>query len=222
MIRVPTIVSIVEGKAESKYHAVPILVRRIAEEMGLYVDCYKTERTGRDTFPRFRDVRERVVISARAQVGEYGGILVVLDSDGEPPYVNRSHHSSPCLLGTDLLEAIRPVAAGLPIAVVMADREYEAWFLSAAPSLVGEKGLRDGVMVPDNPDQVRDPKRWLTEHMDDPTQAYSPTADQARFTAHFDMAMARDHSPSFDAAYRAIEQLIREVTERQSSQTTPG
>jgi hypothetical protein len=69
MTGVARIVSIVEGKAESAHHAVPILIRRIAEQVGLYVDCYTTERTSRDTFPRFRDTRDRAVISARAQAG---------------------------------------------------------------------------------------------------------------------------------------------------------
>jgi hypothetical protein len=83
------------------------------------------------------------------------------------------------------------------------------------------QGLRNGVTVPEHPDQVRDPKRWLTERMDDPTQVYSPTTDQARFTERFDMIMARDHSPSFDAAHREIERLIREVTERQPRRPPP-
>src|SRR4051794_18249077 len=117
MTGVPRIVSIVEGKAESNHHAVPILVRRIALDIGLYVETFQAERTGRDTFPRNAHVRERAMLSARSKAGATGGILILLDSDGEPPCVKRSHRSSPCILGHDLLEAVRPIAAGLPVAV---------------------------------------------------------------------------------------------------------
>jgi len=72
------------------------------------------------------------------------------------------------------------VAAGLPIAVVMADREFEARFVAAAQSLVGPRGLVPGAVAPEHPDNVRDPKGWLTANMADPDRTYSPTADQER------------------------------------------
>jgi len=110
----------------------------------------------------------------------------------------------------DLLEDLRPLAAGLPIAVVMAEREFEAWFLATAPSLVGDRGLQNGASAPERSDQVADPKGWLSERMRDGAK-YRPARNQARFTEHFDMAMARANSPSFEAAYREIERLIRAV-----------
>lgn len=189
----PRIISIVEGEGESGQHAVPILIRRVAESIGLYVDSYKTVLTKRDTFPRFSYVREQAMRAARIDAGSDGGILVVLDSDGEPPRLNRNHRSSPCILGRELLEDLRPLAAGLPVAVVMAEREFEAWFLAAARSLIGDGGLIAGVSPPEHPDEIRDPKVWLSERMRDGAR-YRPTRNQARFTERFDMAAARANS----------------------------
>lgn len=207
----PRVVSIVEGRGEGEQHAVPILIRRVSEDIGLYVDSYKTVPTKRNRFPRFTDERTRQIAVARSIAGDAGAILVILDSDGEPPCTDPRHRLSPCLLGDDLLNEVRPLAAGLPVAVVMAEREFEAWFVAAAPSLIGKKGLVPGVLSPEHPDAVRDPKGWLTATMADPDQTYSPTADQARFTEQFDMQMARERSPSFDRCYREIERLIRAV-----------
>ncbi|MFN8635074.1 MAG: DUF4276 family protein [Chloroflexota bacterium] len=205
---VPRIVSIVEGRGESTFNAVPILIRRIAQEIGCYVDSYRTVRTRRDTFPRSSSERERALRLARADADPNGAILVLLDSDGEPPCVNRAHRSSLCLLGPELLRAVSPLASGLPIAVVMAEREFEAWFVAAAESLVFSGDLRSGTTAPVNPDVLHDPKGWLSERMRSRPQ-YRPAADQARLTEHFSLQMARDNSPSFDSAYQEIERLIR-------------
>ncbi len=211
----PNIVSIVEGEGEET--SVPILIRRIALEIGVYdVRTARPIRTARDVFPRVTSERELRVRQARIEVRRDGGILVVLDSDGEPPCIDRSHRSSPCVLGADLLADVVPMAAGLPIAVVMAEREYEAWFAAAAPSLVGPKGLVDGVASPDFPDQIQDAKGWLSDRMRDAPR-YRPTTDQARFTERFHLAMARERSPSFARAYEEIARLVQAVTHRPAS-----
>jgi len=58
----------------------------------------------------------------------------------------------------------------------MAEQEYEAGFLAAAPSVVVPKGLADGVSSPDYPDQIQDAKGWLIAHMP-ADEKYRPTAD---------------------------------------------
>lgn len=209
MTDVPRIVSIIEGQGEKP--SVPILIGRISADLGLYVDGYKHVLTKRDRFPRFADERERLVAAARVDAGLNGAILIVLDSDGEPPCRHARRGAAPCLLGVDLLEAVLPLVENVPTAVVWAECEYEAWFVAAAPSLIGEKGLAEGVEAPNHPDRVGDAKGWLSRNMRD-GRKYAPTADQARFTAQFDMQMARERSPSFDRCYREIERLIRAVT----------
>jgi hypothetical protein len=206
----PRIVSIVEGEGEQA--AVPILIRRIGERLGVYhVEVHTTVATKRNRFPRFASERERAMATARLHAGETGAILVMLDSDGEPPCVDSRHRLSPCVLGEDLLREIEPLAAGLPVAVVMAEREFEAWLVAAAPSLIGPRGLNAGVAVSATPDSLRDPKGWLSLNMADPDRNYGPTADQARFTERFDIDMARDNSGSFRRCYEEIERLILAV-----------
>jgi hypothetical protein len=203
-------VSIVEGDGERA--AVLILIRRIAAEIGVYgIHVYTTVLTKRNRFPRIASERETRLREARIAAGDDGAILILLDSDGEPPCVDIRHQTSPCVLGADLVREIGPLTAGLPVAVVMAECEFETWFVAAAPSLTGSKGLVPGTIPPDCPDSLGDPKGWLTARMMNSDRAYSPTADQARFTERFDMEMARQWSPSFDHCYREIERLIRAV-----------
>jgi hypothetical protein len=204
-------VSIVEGDGERS--AVPILIRRIAQDLGIFdVHGYTTVLTQRNRFPRFPSERERAVRLARSELSDDGAILILLDSDGEPPCRDPRHRRSPCILGEQLLEAVAPLAAGLPIAVVMAEREYESWLVASAPTLIGMDGLRQDVQAPDDPDRLRNPKGWLSSNMSDRDRGYDPVADQARLTDRFDMALARERSPSFDHAYREIERLIRAVS----------
>lgn len=208
----PKIVTIVEGEGEQG--AVPILIRRVAEELGIFdVNGYNTIPTQRNRFPRMAVERDRAMAAARRGAQGDGAILVLLDSDGEPPCVDSRHRSSPCILGGDLLREIEPLAAALPVAVIMAEREFEAWFVAAASSLIGSRGLEAGTKAPEDPDSIRDAKGWLTARMERADHAYNPTADQARFTERFDMEMARQRSPSFDRCYREIERLIRAMSQ---------
>ncbi|HZO33212.1 MAG TPA: DUF4276 family protein [Chloroflexota bacterium] len=216
MNAVPRIVSIVEGDGELA--AVPILIRRVGAELGLYVDCFRSILTSRDRFPRFPQERENRMRIARIDAGESGAILVLLDADGEPPC---SHGQLRCLLGTDLIEAVTPLAAGLPIAVVLAQHEFETWFIAAAPSLVASGDLVPGTEAPEDPERIRGAKEWLSIRMFN-RPSYSPTADQARLTERFDMQMARQRSPSFDRCYREIERLILSLSVPQTASQGPG
>ena len=81
------------------------------------------------------------------------------------------------------------------ISVVLANREYEAWFLAAAQSLHGQRGFafnpRDAV----DPEAPRDAKGWIKARMEG--GAYGETTDQPAFTARMDLRQAYDHSRSF-------------------------
>jgi hypothetical protein len=66
------------------------------------------------------------------------------------------------------------------ISIVIAKKEYEAWFLAAARSLAGKRGLREQLDAPDDPESVRGAKEWLTARMPS-DQSYSPTRHQAAY-----------------------------------------
>ena len=93
----------------------------------------------------------------------------------------------------------------MPIAVVMARREFEAWFLAAAGSLGGRRGLPGDVAAPPNPEDIRGAKEWLSQRI--PSGAYSPAVDQASLAAVFDLELARG-APSFDKCYRDVVSLL--------------
>jgi hypothetical protein len=92
--------------------------------------------------------------------------------------------------------------------VVLANREFEAWFLAAAPSLSGKRGLVEGLTLPRDAERPRDCKGWLSAHRVD-GRGYKPTSDQAALAATFDLQMARKHSSSFDKLWRDMERLLR-------------
>ena len=84
----------------------------------------------------------------------------------------------------------------MPCAVVMANREYEAWFLASIEALRGRAAiLPDATSHPD-PEAPRDAKGELERRM--PRGAsYSPTVDQAALTAHLDLESAYRRCRSF-------------------------
>ena len=90
--------------------------------------------------------------------------------------------------------------------MVLAKREFEAWFLAAAESLAGYHDLSDSLVPPVDPEAIRGAKEWLGAKM--AGKAYKETSDQATFAANFDMKAARERSASFDKLWREAERLI--------------
>lgn len=82
-----------------------------------------------------------------------------------------------------------------------------AWFLAAAESLSGCRGLPNPLAPPEDPESIRGAKEWLDRQMR--PHGYEPTIDQAAFAARFDLAKARVCSPSFDKFCREVERLLR-------------
>ncbi len=106
----------------------------------------------------------------------------------------------PGQLGPRLLEQARQVRPDVPCLVALAYREYESWFLAAAASLSGKRGLPNDLEPPDDPETVRDAKGWLGKRMH---RGYDPVVDQAAFTKLFDLRQA-SAIPSFK---RLVERL---------------
>jgi hypothetical protein len=90
---------------------------------------------------------------------------------------------------------------------VLAVKEFEAWFLAAAPSLAGKRGLPDNLEPPADPEQIRDAKGWLQKRRTD-RLAYAPTVDQPALAAVVDLAQVRARSSSFDKLWREVERLL--------------
>lgn len=182
---------LVEGHGE--HYAAPILVRRIAASLGVTDITSTVIRQPRTMILKPGEL-ERAVILLGHKVGERGALLVLIDADDD----------AACELGPELLRRAQAARSDRPIGVVLAVREYEAWFLTAAPSLRGKRGLPADLEAPAMPEAIRDAKGWLGQRM---PRGYSPTADQPALTGLFDLELARS-SPSFDKLVRELTRLV--------------
>jgi hypothetical protein len=177
---------IVEGDGEVA--ALPVLLRRICEwqtpespaRIPTPIRVYKDRFLNRDG--EFR----RHLLLAAAKCEQNGWVLVLLDADDDCPAAR----------GAEILERARAVIPHRHISVVLANREYEAWFIAAAQSL---DGMRNFVL--DNPVDAVDPeiprnaKGWLARRMGG--AGYNETTDQPAFSARMDLQQAFDASRSF-------------------------
>ena len=101
-----------------------------------------------------------------------------------------------------------------PISVVLANKEYESWFLAAAESIAGRRGLPEQIIAPTAPESIRNAKGWLAEQMPR-GMSYSETTDQPAFTAIFDIDRAR-RADSFDKCFREIFSMLNALRQNQS------
>jgi hypothetical protein len=93
--------------------------------------------------------------------------------------------------------------------VVLACQEFETWFIAAARSLRGKRGLPEDLEIPDLPEGIRGAKEWLRNRMPK-HRPYAETVDQPALAAEFDLQEAR-RAPSFDKCFRSIEWLLSQA-----------
>jgi hypothetical protein len=194
------IAAIVEGYGECE--AVPILIRRIAWmiDPGFVPKVFSPLRVPASRIMKEGEMERSVDLAARKLQGQ-GGILVVLDCDWD--------NGCPAMDGPALLKRAMGARADLRIAVILAKREFEAWFLAAAESLRGKHGLPNDLQSPARPEDIRGAKEWLSDKMPY-GRSYAETTDQPAFTDLFDMSMAR-RADSFNKCYREIEKKLRDL-----------
>ena len=193
------IAAIVEGDGEVE--AVPVLIRRYAELGGwpgrVLIPTVIRQPASKLLKP---GELERVVELAARKLGGPGGIFVLLDCED----------ACPASLGPALLARVRRARGDLPTTLVLARREYEAWFLGAAASLAGRRGLPADLHPHPSPESVRGCKEWLSGHMPR-GEAYNEIDDQPALTAVFDLGTAQGTCPSFDKCHRELTDLLQKV-----------
>jgi hypothetical protein len=189
---------IVEGHAEVE--AVPVLIRRIAASLypELVIVIPRPIRIARNKILEAGELEKWIEVVSLSIDGQ-GAIFIILDSDDD----------CPAELGPALLRRASQARSDLPIAVVLAKHEFEAWFLAAAESLRGQRGLKNDLHSPDNPESIHGAKEWLSERMES-SRTYRETSDQPALTARFDLDQARQ-ADSFDKCYRDIVRLLGEL-----------
>jgi hypothetical protein len=180
------IASIVEGDGEVK--ALPILLRRLRDEWqagASFAEPLTPIRVHRDRFLNRDDEFRKQLLLAASKCGEQGWILVVLDADDD----------CPATLAETVRQRAMQYVSHRRLSVVIAKREYEAWFIAAARSLHEHRGFRCPHEPIADAETPRDAKGWMRRNMTGGT--YSEVLDQPAFTAHFDLQQAFDNSRSF-------------------------
>jgi hypothetical protein len=159
---------IVEGHGEVE--AFPVLLRRLRDTAGAFtIDVGRPIRRKRSELVQEQPLRTAIRLALLKPA--CGAIVVLFDGDND----------CPAQLAPQVQAWAQQEAGTVPCAVVMAHREYEAWFLAAHD--------------PHQPqaEAVRDAKGAF----DTLVGGYLPTVDQPSYSATFDMQRAHSRSRSF-------------------------
>jgi hypothetical protein len=184
------LVTIVEGQGDVE--AVPVLVRRLLALRGQYWDL-KPIRVKRQKVVKPEELERAIKL---AVLQGCASVLVVLDADKD----------CPAELGPGLQARAEAVAPGLPVAVVLANQEFEAWLLGGIDGLRGRRGISaEPTPVPD-PDAITSPKGRLEREMGE--RSYLETDDQAAFAALMDIEAAERRSRSFRKLIAELGRII--------------
>ena len=190
-----SIAAIVEGHAEVE--SVPLLLRRIFAQLGVSdIQVARPFRVKRNRVVKAGEL-ERAISQTIRDRAEVRGIMVLIDSDDD----------CPAELGPQLLDRAKTTTP-IPVSVVLANREFECWFLGSKASLRGIRGIIDNATAPLNPETIRGAKEHLTRNMTR-GRRYLEVDDQATFADKFHLDEARKSCPSFDKCFREAERLVQ-------------
>lgn len=192
----PRIATIVEGYGEVQ--AIRVLLDRMFAEISppVWPEVLQPYRVGRDSLVKPCGIETAVDDLLNRSPG-VTGLLVLFDADDD----------CPATVGPDLARRVTSARADVAASVVLANREFEAWFLAAAPSLAGVQGLSGDLTPPPSPESIRGCKEWLSKRRP-AGSPYKPRQHQPGLTQAFDMAMARRNAPSFAKFWRDVERLL--------------
>ncbi|MEX0714238.1 MAG: DUF4276 family protein [Pirellulales bacterium] len=186
---------IVEGHGDEK--AIPVLLRRFSDLSGLYaIEIGKPIRINKGHLIREDLLRKSVQLALRQP--DCGSIFILFDGDDDCPKE----------IGPRVQAWAQSEARSIPTAVVVAQREFEAWFLAAMESLRGKRGIRSDAVSVADPESLRGAKERIERCRLPARRAQRPgyleRTDQPAFTAVFDMSSAYRACRSFRRAVRAF------------------
>ena len=143
---------LVEGHGEVE--ALPVLLRRFIDAAQVWtVGVRQPIRRPRNRLAQEDGVRQAVRLALEQP--ECGAVLVLLDGNSD----------CPAELGPTVQEWTTGAADDTPCRVVLAHREYEAWFLASIESLRGFRGVTTTAQPPRDPEDARGAKEQLRARM---------------------------------------------------------
>jgi len=184
----------VEGYGE--VNAVRDLITRIASEVcGTWTLVAPAFRLDSGKMRKPDELAKAVQVVAE-RVPDRGGVLILRDGD-----------DGDVTCPVDLARSLspKPGLVTVPVEVVIARHEYEAWFLAAAESLRTHQAVLDDATSPDDPEAIRGAKQRLEKMMN---QKYRETLHQVSFSAIMDLTSAQARSRSFRRMVNAVRSLV--------------
>lgn len=188
----PSLLPLVEGHSEVE--AVPILLRRLLVALeAFHVEIARPFRIKRTKIVRPGELERAVTQGLRAR-SNVKGLLVILDQDDDDVES----------LESDLTRRGRETT-DVPLYVVAAERELEAWFLGCKEALRGVRGIRSDARSPSEPESIRGAKERLSRNMEG--RRYVEVDDQPAFAEAMDLGLASERCRSFRRLAQAVERL---------------
>lgn len=121
-------------------------------------------------------------------------------------------------------------AKKVPVGVVVAKWEYEAWLIASIGTMGGMREgnlsyLRPNARCKQDPEEVDDPKAWIERHAMIRTNSrkhpkYKETKHQPEMTQCLDFDKA-SHCPSFKRLLQALDEIIEMVANPKEHNVTP-
>jgi|HubBroStandDraft_6_1064221.scaffolds.fasta_scaffold219101_2 hypothetical protein len=188
---------VVEGHGEQE--AIRNLATKLWADLGLPPVVWAPPIRGTDVKTQAGVLRSCELLRSH---GDCDRALLLRDADDTD--------DCPATSGPETAAWVAAAKLPFPVAVVLARREYEAWFLACLPAIAGRE-IRPGVAIPagtvfeGDPEEKRDAKGALTEHYPR-GKAYRPSTDQLVLTRMLDFAMLRARNVR---AFGTLERALR-------------
>ncbi len=188
---------IVEGHGEVS--AFPVLLRRLVVQAGAWnVDVGRPIRKKRNQLVRETELKKAVRLALLQP--DCSAVLILFDGDDD----------CPAELGQAIQAWAESEAGDMPCEVVIAQREYEAWFLASIESMLGYRRIRADAQSHPNPEQPRGAKGQLEARME-AGATYLETTDQPALSERFSLAAAHQRCRSFRKLASSFGRLVRSM-----------
>lgn len=186
---------IVEGHGDDA--AVRILLDRIWREIvgGEYIEVLKPIRRKRQKLAQQSHELSRSIELAVLKLKNGPGldpsaVLLLIDADDD----------CPAQIAPQLIQWAQTYQGHVDFMCVIANREFESWFVASAESLI-EYLEFDAGELPADAEATN--KSWVASHFKG--TRYSETVDQPAMTAAMNLELCRQRAPSFDKLCRELE-----------------
>ena len=190
----PSIVVLVEGEGDAA--AVPKLVAVALRRLGRH-DWFVVQK---------QTTKVGGVAALKKRLDSHAGYLRIKSPDAALVLLDLED-GCPKTEATELAGLLRGYNLPFPVAVVLAHREYEAWFLASLETIAPDAAdLPSDAEFSDDPEGPRGCKERLTAMMP-AGKTYRETTHQAEYTSRLDFDLAQARSRSFRRFVHAVDQV---------------